>query len=271
MNIEPVINVDPHASVRNVRIMNTFICNNCFSALKAVDIDSDDAEEFKHIFEDGVAAASNPVSNFSDAAVISMESNTVEVEDANAMIVADLQECIGSDSKRSATRVNLARGLQANKKSSKKTTKVSLKGVKKSNKDSIVPALSNSNSEQQVTLVSTVGAVSSSISTAPTISLNVLERYLHSSTSLVMSPPSDSVIRILPNSTTSLNNSVSSVSHSTFGQSTASSNSSMSEVVERANQGTKRSVSEHGKEDVAIKTLESLSTPREHSITKVLF
>ena len=54
---------------------NEYYCNNCFSALKAVDIDSDDVEEFMHIFEeDGVAAASNPVSNFSDAAVISMES-----------------------------------------------------------------------------------------------------------------------------------------------------------------------------------------------------
>ena len=67
---------------------NEYFCNNCFSALKAVDIDSDDAEEFMHIFEDGVAAASNPVSIFSDAAVISMENKTVQVEDANAMIVA---------------------------------------------------------------------------------------------------------------------------------------------------------------------------------------
>ena len=71
-----------------------------------------------------------------------MESNTVEVEEVNSRIVADLQECIVLDSKKkSASRVNIARGLQATKKSSKKTTKkVSLKGVKKSNKDIIVGA-----------------------------------------------------------------------------------------------------------------------------------
>ena len=43
-----------------------------------------------HIFEDGVAAASNPVSIFSDAAVISMENNIIQVEDTNAMIVAPM-------------------------------------------------------------------------------------------------------------------------------------------------------------------------------------
>ena len=73
-------------------------------ALQAVDIDFDEvviaevviAEEFMQIFEDGVASASNPVvSSFSDAAVISMEkSNTVQVEDVNSRIVANLQECI---------------------------------------------------------------------------------------------------------------------------------------------------------------------------------
>ena len=78
MNIEPVINnVDPYASVRNVLIMNTFATIVLWLYLQAIDIDSDDAEDFMQIFEDGVAAASNPVSNFSDAAVISMESNTV--------------------------------------------------------------------------------------------------------------------------------------------------------------------------------------------------
>ena len=102
-----------------------------------------------------------------------MESNTVEVEEVNSRIVADLQECIVLDSKKkSATRVNLARGLQVKKKGSKKTTKVSLKGVKKSNRNTIVGALSNPNSEQLVTHVSNVGAVSSSISQAPTIPIS---------------------------------------------------------------------------------------------------
>ena len=81
----------------------------------------------------------------------------------NTMIVSDLQECIGPDSK------NESKSLQATKKSSKKTSKVSLKGVKNSNKSSIVTAPSNPNSEQQVTHVSNGGAVSSSISTATTI------------------------------------------------------------------------------------------------------
>jgi hypothetical protein len=49
---------------------------------------------------------------------------------------------------------------------------------------------------------------------------------------------------ILPNSTISENNSMSSVSYSTFGQSTTSSNTSVSKVVERANQGNKKSLSE---------------------------
>jgi len=76
---------------------NEFCCNNCFLALKAIDIDSD-AENFMQIFEDEVAAAYNTVSKFTDA-VISMESDTVQ-EEVNAMIVADLQECIGPDSKK---------------------------------------------------------------------------------------------------------------------------------------------------------------------------
>ena len=37
MNIDHVINVDPHASVRNVRIMNSVA--TFFLALKAIDID----------------------------------------------------------------------------------------------------------------------------------------------------------------------------------------------------------------------------------------
>ena len=245
-----------------------YCCSNCYLALQAVDIESEAEEEFMQIFEDGVASASNPVSNFSDAAVISMESNTVQVEEVNSRIVADLQDCIVLDSKKkSATRVNIARGLQAKKKSSKKTTKVSLKGVKKSNKDIIVRALSNPNSEQLVTHVSNVEAVSSSISQAPTIPMNVLERYLKSSSSsLVMSPPSAAVIHIMPKFTSSDNNSVSSVSHSTFGQSTASSNSSMSKVVERANRGTKRNVSEHGQEDVVIKKRKKTSEIWQHGV-----
>ena len=95
-----------------------------------------------------------------------------------------------------------------------------------------------------VTHVSNDRAVISSNSTATTIPQNVLERYLQSTTSRVMSPPSASVMPILPNSTISENNSMSSVSYSTFGQSTTSSNTSVSKVVERANQGNKKSLSE---------------------------
>ena len=66
-----------------------YCCRNCYLALQAVDIESEAEEEFMQIFEDGVASASNPVSNFSDAAVISMESNTVQVEEVNSRIVDD--------------------------------------------------------------------------------------------------------------------------------------------------------------------------------------
>jgi len=68
-----------------------------------------------------------------------------------------------------------------------------------------------------------------------------------------MSPPSAPVMSILPNSTISENNSMSSFSYSTFGQSTTSSNTSVSKVVERANQGNKKSLSESGKEKLLVK------------------
>ena len=66
------------------------------------------------------------------------------------MIVADLQECIGTVPKKDDTRVNLKRGFLPTKKSSKKTPKVSQKTTKNSNKSSFVTASSNPNTEQQV-------------------------------------------------------------------------------------------------------------------------
>ena len=174
------------------------------------------------------------------------------------MIIADLQECIGTVSKKADIRVNLARSFSATKKSSKKTPKVSQKATKNRYKSSFVLASSNPHSEQQVrpsvvTLDSNDGAVMSSNSTATTIPLNVLERYLQSSTSLVMSPPTAPIMPTLPNSNISENNSISSVSYSTFGQSTTNSNTSVSKVDERANQGNKKSLSESGKEDPVVK------------------
>ena len=76
------------------------------------------------IFENGrAAAASSSVGKLTEA-VISIESSTIREEEVHSMIVADLQECIGTVSKKDDTRVNLERGFPATKKSSKKTPKV---------------------------------------------------------------------------------------------------------------------------------------------------
>jgi hypothetical protein len=166
------------ACISSQCLVNEFSCNNCFLALKADDINSD-AEDFMQIFEDGIAAASNPVSKFSEA-VISMESSTV-LEEVPSMIIADLQKCIGPVPKKADTRVNLARDFSATKKSSKKTPKVSQKATKNINKSSFVLASSNPHSEQQVLpFVVTHGSndgvvMSSNSTTATTIPLNVLE------------------------------------------------------------------------------------------------
>ena len=69
-----------------------------------------------------------------------------------------------------------------------------------------------------------------------------------------MSPPKALIMPTLPNSNISENNSMSSVSYSTFGQSTTSSNTSVSKVVdERANKGNIKSLSRSGKEDPVVK------------------
>jgi hypothetical protein len=90
------------------------------------DIDCDDGEDFGQIFEDGVAAASNSsVSKFTEA-VTSIEASSVP-EEVHSQIIADLQQCIVAPVSKKLkvdTRVNLARGLSATKKNSKKTPKV---------------------------------------------------------------------------------------------------------------------------------------------------